>query len=157
MTTTTRSTTHRVQFADPPTQKRRYIPSNMGDHRGRSEQAPWLFRVTCRNNEVDTVTRRSKTRQLPEKKTKRPMVRAAEHRRHRPTSCVVEWRSHIFRCDSYYPLSHRRPTIGGGTPFSCLVFPSSPCVPVGTAGCTLIGGLVSGQLDRVRDGLALSC
>ena len=31
----------------------------------------------------------------------------------------------------------------GGTPFPCLVFPSSPCVLVGRAGCTLLGGLVS--------------
>ena len=40
-------------------------------------------------------------------------------------------------------LVPRRPTIGGGTSFPCLVFPSSPCVPVGRAGCTLLGGLVS--------------
>ena len=36
----------------------------------------------------------------------------------------------------------RRPTIGGGTPFPCLI-PSSPCVPIGRAGCTLLVGLLS--------------
>uniref|UniRef100_M4BSQ4 Uncharacterized protein n=1 Tax=Hyaloperonospora arabidopsidis (strain Emoy2) TaxID=559515 RepID=M4BSQ4_HYAAE len=49
----------------------------------------------------------------------------------------------LIHCDDESTLAPRLPTIGGGTPFPCLVFPSSPCVPVGRAGCTLLGGLVS--------------
>ena len=56
---------------------------------------------------------------------------------------VVEWRSLILWGDPNSPLVPRRPTIGGGPPFSCFAFLSSLCVPVGKAGCTLLGGLVS--------------
>lgn len=37
-------------------------------------------------------------------------------------------------------LAPGRPTIGEGAPLPCN-FPSSPCVSVGKAGCTLLGGL----------------
>ena len=55
---------------------------------------------------------------------------------------VVEWWSLILWGDANSSLVPRRPTNGGGTSLPCRCIPSSPCVPVGRAGCTLLGGLV---------------
>ena len=54
---------------------------------------------------------------------------------------MVEWGSLILLGDPNSPLAPRRPTNGGGTPIPLALVPSSPCVPVGRSGCTLLGGL----------------
>ena len=71
-------------------------------------------------------------------------------------TAVVEWESQFGGCVSNSPLAPGRPTNGGGTPISCAKL-SSPCVPVGWAGCTLLGGLES-MLIRIvfgSDGVAV--
>ena len=42
-------------------------------------------------------------------------------------------------CDPDSPLAPGRPTNGGGTPIPCSVFSCSLFVPVGGAGCALLG------------------
>ena len=66
---------------------------------------------------------------------------------------VVERRLQYCWCDPASPLVPRRPTIIGGNPFPCLIS-SSPYVPIGRAGGTLLGGLLSMlKLGRVWDGV----
>ena len=65
---------------------------------------------------------------------------------------VVERGSQNCRCNPASTLVTRRPTVGGGTPFPCLM-PSLSFVTIGRAGCTLLGGLVPmPRLTVVGDG-----
>ena len=73
-----------------------------------------------------------------------------------PSPFVVEWKSQNICFVSNSPLAPGRQTNEGGTPIPCAK-PSSPCVPVGWAGCTLLGGLGS-MLIRIvfgTDGVAV--
>ena len=65
-----------------------------------------------------------------------------------PKECVMEWESQNGCCAFSSPLVPGRPPNGGATLIPC-ARPSSPCVPVGWANCTLLGGLESMLIRNV--------
>ena len=64
---TIRIATRRVPFSDLPTQERGHTPINIGDRRGRNEQAPDFLKLNDIGDKLLMASRRLKTRREAEK------------------------------------------------------------------------------------------